>query len=143
MSSKDDEIAAAFGRSPRRVTEADRVLARTFGREVPELTEVRETEAADDELAQLLKEYRELRVSRRGESPVHAQGVATLERSKVVDSITGRVRDKRQLRVLRETVEAMRAEVPLSGAPTPVHEVRESVDDAVARAFNRDPKGQK
>lgn len=154
-------VAAAFGRGSdplRPVTEADQETARAFGRKVPELTSVSETAATPEaEMEALLQEFRQLRVSRRGDPPASANAAGIRERAAIVDHLKSAegqvvVRDRRALARLRMRVEEMRAELPLSagssvteagGAAPGGREVTAAeVDEAVASAFGRETKGQ-
>ena len=154
----EDAAAAAFGRGPRRVTEADQSIARAFGRPVPELTQPpRREESAE---AALLREYPELRVSRLGESVDVARGAALVYERRLH---ANPVRRGDELAWLRERVATLRSQTPLSagsvGAAAPTVEEFDSafggqrfaadgrrytqaeVDESVARAFGRTTKG--
>lgn len=138
---------AAFGRpQARSVTEADQAVARAFQRPVPELTEAREsTSTPEAEMESLLKEFRELRVSRRGDPPASANAAGIRERAAIVDHIKmvteSRVvvRDRQALAQLRLKVEEMRAELPLSaGSPQGgAREARQVSAEEFDRAFER------
>lgn len=100
---------AAFGRSSARsVTEAGQAEA------------LETTSTPEAEMESLLKEFRELRVSRRGDPPASANAAGIRERAAIVDHIKlvteSRVvvRDRQALAQLRLKVEEMRAELPLS-----------------------------
>lgn len=168
----ESAAAAAFGRGPRRVTEADQAVARAFDRKVPPLTEASEGAMTPEaEMEALLKEFRELRVSRRGDPTASANAAGIRERAAIVDHLKGAiegkvvVRDRQALARLRMRVEEMRAELPLSAAAeTTTSPHRVSVDEfdraferrvadgrqytqaeaeeAVAAAFGRSTKGQ-
>ena len=103
----------------------------------------------EDEMTALLEEFRELRVSRRGDSREVASNAAVVQRVLMSEwamegrRVTHRVTKPERLAELRETVKALRAEVPLSGAQestAPAGAVtRADVDASVARAFGRAP----
>ncbi|WP_346007159.1 hypothetical protein [Janibacter terrae] len=164
---------AAFGRGPSRpVTEADQAVARAFGHPVPELTEAprASSSAPAEEMEALVREYEELRVSRRGDSRKAAHNAAITERVLMSETVAEgrrsvrRVTNLDRLRQLRETVEALRAEVPLSASgPSTSPEVsvedfdrafggerfasdgrrytQAEVDESIARAFGRATRG--
>lgn len=170
----EESIARAFGREtvPRVVTETDQNVARAFGRPVPELTETAASAWSSpvEEMEALVKEFEELRVSRRGDSRTVARNSAITQRvlmSEYGSDGRRRVTDLDRLGKLRETVESLRAEVPLSAsadaaseqeAPT-VEEfdrafggnrtathgrgvTQGDADDAVAAAFGRSTRGR-
>lgn len=147
-----EAIGSAFGWEPSgprpAVTEADQSVARAFGQEVPALSEAPKLKP-EDEMMALLEEFRELRVSRRGDSREVASNAAVVQRVLMSEwamegrRVTHRVTKPERLAELRETVKALRAEVPLSGAQesaAPAGDVtRADVDASVARAFGRAP----
>ncbi|WP_433954651.1 hypothetical protein [Janibacter indicus] len=153
--------AAVFGRgsSPfRAVTETDQIVARAFGREVPELREAAELPAtvsesarkpvSERDLADLLERYRTLRVSRLGESAKSVDALVAAEEALISDVVTEggqrvrRVRNFQRLAELRDKVVSLEAQVPLSASADPAPARREEVtvqeaDASVARAFGR------
>ncbi|MBD5829610.1 hypothetical protein DXX98_02050 [Janibacter melonis] len=132
----------------RQVTEADQAVARAFGREVPELTEAPKPKP-EEEMTALLEEFRDLRMSRRGDSREVANNAATVKRVLMSETVmegprlTYKITRPSQLADLRREVASLRAEEPLSGAVTEsAAEVTwADVDESVARAFGRAPKG--
>lgn len=144
-------------RDLRFIRQAEASVAAAFGRKVPEVAEVRETRGPGAEMLELLEEFTELRQSRRGESAEVARNAAAVKRAMMSRPVTERGRlayavDRLdRLEELRETVAALRAEVPLSGASAgqstprtrpaarPVTEAE--VAENVARAFGRTTKG--
>lgn len=140
-------------RNDRPVTEADQAVARAFGREVPELTETNRAHGPEAEMTALLEEFRELRVSRRGDSQEVARSAAATKRILMAEPVMeGRrlaykVTKPGRLRELRETVEALRAEVPLSAGASdertpPAREYTPAeAEEAAASAFGRTTKG--
>lgn len=169
----EESIARAFGREtvPRVVTETDQNVARAFGRPVPELTETAASAWSSpvEEMEALVTEFEELRVSRRGDSRTVARNSAITQRVLMSEYGPGggrRVTDLDRLGKLREMVESLRAEVPLSAsadaasepeaptveefdsafgghrrAPDGRRYTQAEVDESVARAFGRTTKG--
>ncbi|QOK21386.1 hypothetical protein IGS73_09350 [Janibacter indicus] len=129
----EEAAAAAFGRGPRRVTEADQQVARAFGRPVPELTEAPRASVSvpgfdgrplEVQMAELIEKYRGLRISRLGDSAKRADALAGAEEALIADLVieggvqVRRVRNRERLRKLQEKVAQLEAEVPLSAEST-------------------------
>lgn len=140
----ESAAAAAFGRGPRRVTEADQAVARAFDRKVPSLTEAIEgTPTPEAEMEELLQEFRQLCVSRRGDSEQVARNAAIAQRAMMSEAamegrrLVRRVTQPSKLAQLRKRVEEMRDELPLSAAAETTTAPRQVSVDEFDRAFER------